>query len=150
MYEKVTDRARKVMELANEEAHSLGADAYIDTDHLLLGLIKEGDGVAAHVLKELGLNDNIVRDQADRIAPAEANRERMRKHPLTPQLKKVIENSFEEATKLSHQYVGTEHLLLALATLEEGAAAHILSNLGVERQAIRRSVFEILGHPVDG
>lgn len=149
MYQKFTDRARKVMQLANEAALSFGANASIDTHHLLLGLTKEGSGVAAHVLRDLGLSESMIYDAAQQLGHVGQYREMTGKLSMTTTLQEAVEHSLDEAAKLSHHYVGTEHLLLALAILNEGAAAEIFSNLGIDRDDVRRRVLEILGHSID-
>src|SRR5438477_477834 len=114
MYERFTDRARKVMQLANQEAQRFNHE-YIGTEHILLGLVKEGSGVAAHVLKNLDIDLRKVRLEVEKIAqsgPDMADVVLFGRRPQTPRAKKVIEYSIEEARNLNHNYVGTEHLLL--------------------------------------
>src|SRR5262245_48881756 len=150
MYERFTDRARKVMQLANEEAKRLDHE-YIGTEHMLLGLVKEGYGVAAIVLKSLNINLNEVRSSIEKIVqggPGEISKNS--KLPMTPRIKKVIECSIEEARRLNHNYVGTEHLLLGLASEQAGVAAEVLKNLGASREAIRVEVMKLLGQYDDG
>src|SRR5213595_503066 len=113
MYERFTDRARKVMQLANQEAQRFNHE-YIGTEHILLGLVKEGTGVAANVLKNLDIDLRKIRLEVEKIVQAGPDMVTMGKLPQTPRAKKVIEYSIEEARNLNHNYVGTEHLLLGL------------------------------------
>ena len=136
MYERFTDRARKVMQLANQEAQRFNHE-YIGTEHILLGLVKEGSGVAANVLKNLDIDLRKIRLEVEKIVQAGPDMVTMGKLPQTPRAKKVIEYSIEEARNLNHNYVGTEHLLLGLLREQEGVAAQVLMNLGP--QAGRRA-----------
>src|SRR5437660_7507015 len=113
MYERFTDRARKVMHLANQEAQRLQHE-YIGTEHILLGLIQEGSGVAANVLKNLDVDLRKVRAEVEKLVQCSPEVAVPGKRPQTPRAKKVIEYAIEEAHKLNHNYVGTEHLLLGL------------------------------------
>src|SRR5713226_6607329 len=119
MYERFTDRARKVMQLANQEAQRFNHE-YIGTEHILLGLIAEGAGVAANVLKNLDIDLRKIRQEIKKIVQPGPDAVRTRKVPPTPRAKKVIEYSSEEARNLTHNYVGTEHLLLGLLREKEG------------------------------
>src|SRR5437588_2026103 len=121
MYERFTDRARKVMQLANQEAQRFNHE-YIGTEHILLGLVKEGSGVAANVLKNLDIDLRRICLEVEKIVQAGPDMVTMGKLPQTPRAKKVIEYSIEEARNLNHNYVGTEHLLLGLLREQEGAA----------------------------
>src|SRR5467141_1759342 len=118
MYERFTDRARKVMQLANQEAQRFNHE-YIGTEHILLGLIAEGSGVAANVLKNLDVDLRKIRLEVARLVQSGPDIVTMGELPLTPLAKKVIENSVEEARKLIHNYVGTEHILLGLLREKE-------------------------------
>ena len=111
MYERFTDRARKVMQLANQEAQRFNHE-YIGTEHVLLGLIKEGSGVAANVLKNLDVDLRKIRLEVEKLVQSGPDMVTMGKLPQTPRAKKVIEYSMEEARHLNHNYVGTEHILL--------------------------------------
>src|SRR6266852_2676056 len=122
MYERFTDRARKVMQLANQEAQRFNHE-YIGTEHILLGLVKEGSGVAANVLKNLDIDLRKIRLEVEKIVQSGPDMVTMGKLPRTPRVKKVIEYSMEEARNLNHNYVGTEHVLLGLLRDEEGVAA---------------------------
>jgi hypothetical protein len=147
MYERFTDRAIKVMQLANEEAIRFGHE-YIGTEHILLGLVKEGSGVAANALKYLNCDLVKIRAEVAKIVQP-GNEDRMDKLPLTPRAKKVVEYAIEEARKLNHNYVGTEHLLLGLLREEEGVAVQVLMNLGLKLHDARNEVLQILGEPTD-
>jgi ATP-dependent Clp protease ATP-binding subunit ClpC len=145
MYERFTDRARKVMQLANQEAQRFNHE-YIGTEHLLLGLVKEGTGVAANVLNDLGFDLRIIRLEVEKIVQASPDMVRMGKLPLTPRVKMVIEYAIEEARNLNHNYIGTEHLLLGLVREEGGVAAQVLMNLGLKLNDVRSEVLNLLGH----
>src|SRR5690242_5998539 len=145
MYERFTDRARKVMQLANQEAQRFNHE-YIGTEHVLLGLIKEGSGVAANVLKNLDIDLRKIRLEVEKLVQTGPDMVTMGKLPQTPRAKKVIEYSIEEARLLNHNYVGTEHLLLGLLRENEGVAAQVLMNLGLELEDVREEVRSLLGH----
>ena len=145
MYERFTDRARKVMSLANQEALRFNHE-YIGTEHILLGLVKEGSGVAANVLKNLNIDLQKIRQEVEKIVQAGPDMVTMGKRPQTPRAKKVIEYSIEEARNLNHNYVGTEHLLLGLLREQEGIASQILMNLGLNVEDAREEILCVLGH----
>jgi len=145
MYERFTDRARKVMQLANQEAQRFNHE-YIGTEHILLGLVKEGSGVAANVLKNLDIDLRKIRLEVEKIVQSGLDMVTMGKLPQTPRAKKVIEYSIEEARNLNHNYVGTEHLLLGLLREQEGVAAQVLMNLGLKLEDVREEVLNLLGH----
>src|SRR5262245_11457898 len=145
MYERFTDRARKVMQLANQEAQRFNHE-YIGTEHILLGLVKEGSGVAANVLKNLDIDLRKIRLEVEKIVQSGPDMVTMGKLPQTPRAKKVIEYSIEEARNLGHNYVGTEHLLLGLLREQEGVAAQVLMNLGLKLEDVREEVLNLLGH----
>jgi ATP-dependent Clp protease ATP-binding subunit ClpC len=145
MYERFTDRARKVMQLANQEAQRFNHE-YIGTEHILLGLVKEGSGVAANVLKNLDIDLRKIRLEVEKIVQSGPDMVTMGKLPHTPRAKKVIEYSIEEARNLNHNYVGTEHLLLGLLREQEGVAAQVLMNLGLKLEDVREEVLNLLGH----
>src|SRR5579864_5788946 len=130
MYERFSDRARKVMQLANQEARRF-CHEYIGTEHILLGLIKGESGVAANVLKNLDVDLAQVRQEIEKIIQSGPETAITGRLPQTPRAKKVVEYAVEEARKLNHNYVGTEHLLLGLIREEEGVAAQVLMNLGL-------------------
>src|SRR5213080_730094 len=148
MYERFTDRARKVMQLANQEAQRFNHE-YIGTEHILLGLVKEGSGVAANVLKNLDVDLRKIRLEVEKIVQSGPDMVTMGKLPQTPRAKKVIEYSIEEARNLNHNYVGTEHLLLGLLREQEGVAAQVLMNLGLKLEDVREEVLNLLGHNMD-
>jgi ATP-dependent Clp protease ATP-binding subunit ClpC len=148
MYERFTDRARKVMQLANQEAQRFNHE-YIGTEHILLGLVKEGTGVAANVLKNLDIDLRKIRLEVEKIVQAGPDMVTMGKLPQTPRAKKVIEYSIEEARQLNHNYVGTEHLLLGLLREQEGVAAQVLMNLGLKLEDVRDEVLNLLGHNME-
>ena len=148
MYERFTDRARKVMQLANQEAQRFNHE-YIGTEHILLGLIKEGSGVAANVLKNLGIDLRKIRLEVENVVKSGPDMVTMGKLPQTPRAKKVIEYSMEEARSLNHNYVGTEHLLLGLLREHEGVAAQVLMNLGLRLEDVRSEVMAFLGRDSD-
>ncbi|MBN2473531.1 MAG: ATP-dependent Clp protease ATP-binding subunit [Pirellulales bacterium] len=149
MYERFTDRARKVMQLANQEAQRFNHE-YIGTEHILLGLIKEGSGVAANVLKNLDVDLRKIRLEVEKLVQSGPDMVTMGKLPQTPRAKKVIEYSMEEARNLNHNYVGTEHILLGLLREQEGVAAQVLMNLGLKLEEVREEVLNLLGHGVEG
>jgi ATP-dependent Clp protease ATP-binding subunit ClpC len=144
MYERFTERARKVMQLANEEAQRFNHE-YIGTEHILLGLVKEGGGVAANVLKNLHIDLRKIRQEIEKIVQSGPEMVKMGKLPQTPRAKKVIEYSIEEARNLDHNYVGTEHVLLGLLRETEGLAAQVLMNLGLGLDSVRDEVLTLLG-----
>jgi ATP-dependent Clp protease ATP-binding subunit ClpA len=148
LFERFTDRARRVVVLAQEEARLLDHD-YIGTEHILLGLIHEGDGVAAHALGQLGVSLEPVRTQVAEIigrgssAPSGGI-------PFTPRAKKVLELSLREALQLGHNYIGTEHILLGLIQEGEGVAAQVLVKMRADLSSVRQKVIEVLsGHPAE-
>ena len=149
MYERFTDRARKVMQLANQEAQRFNHE-YIGTEHVLLGLIKEGSGVAANVLKNLDVDLRKIRLEVEKLVQSGPDMVTMGKLPQTPRAKKVIEYSMEEARHLNHNYVGTEHILLGLLREQEGVAAQVLMNLGLKLEDVREEVLNLLGHGLEG
>ncbi|RIK72471.1 MAG: NDP-hexose 4-ketoreductase [Planctomycetota bacterium] len=149
MYERFTDRARKVMQLANQEAQRFNHE-YIGTEHVLLGLIKEGSGVAANVLKNLDVDLRKIRLEVEKLVQSGPDMVTMGKLPQTPRAKKVIEYSMEEARNLNHNYVGTEHILLGLLREQEGVAAQVLMNLGLKLDEVREEVLNLLGHGLEG
>ena len=148
MYERFTDRARKVMQLANQEAQRFNHE-YIGTEHILLGLVKEGSGVAANVLKNLDVDLRKIRLEVEKLVQSGPEMVTMGKLPQTPRTKKVIEYSMEEARNLNHNYVGTEHVLLGLLREQEGVAAQVLMNLGLKLEEVREEVLNLLGHGLE-
>ena len=144
MFERFTDRARKVMALANQEAQRFNHE-YIGTEHVLLGLVKEGSGVGANVLKNLEVDLRKVRLEVERLVRAGPEMVTMGKLPQTPRAKKVIEYAIEEARNLNHNYVGTEHILLGLLREHDGVAAQVLMNLSLKLEEVREEVLNLLG-----
>ena len=142
MFEKFTDKARRVVVLAQEEAKLLNHN-YIGTEHILLGLIHEGEGVAAKALESLGIDLNSVREQVQEII-GQGQQAPTGHIPFTPRAKKVLELSLREALQLGHSYIGTEHLLLGLIREGEGVAAQVLTKLGADTNRVRQQVIQLL------
>ncbi len=136
------------MQLANQEAQRFNHE-YIGTEHVLLGLIKEGSGVAANVLKNLDIDLRKIRMEVEKLVQSGPDMVTMGKLPQTPRAKKVIEYSMEEARNLNHNYVGTEHILLGLLREQEGVAAQVLMNLGLKLEDVREEVLNLLGHGME-
>jgi hypothetical protein len=147
MFDRFTERARKVMGLARQEAQRFGHD-YIGTEHILLGLVQEGSGVAAQVLKNLDVEMKKIRHEVEKIVKSGTNTVTMGQLPFTPRAKKVLELALEEAQQLGHNYIGTEHLLLGLIRENEGIAAQVLMNMNVKLEEVREEVLELLGADV--
>lgn len=138
MYERFTDRARKVMLLAHQQAHRYSHE-YVSTEHILLGLVKEESGVAARVLRNLGVDRDRVRLAVEKtLRPG--YEQGMGRLPLTPDAAKVIEHASDEARQFNHNYIGTEHLMLGLLRTAEGSAADPLTALGLDLNAAREHV----------
>ena len=149
MFDRFTDRARKVMGLARQEAQRFNHD-YIGTEHVLLGLVQEGSGVAASVLKNLDIDLKKIRQEVEKLVSTGTTMVTMGQLPFTPRAKKVLELSLEEASNLGHTYIGTEHLLLGLIRESDGIAAQVLKNLKVKVEDVREEVLELLGaEPVE-
>src|SRR2546430_9003782 len=148
MFERFTDRARKVMALANQEAQRFNHE-YIGTEHILLGLVKEGSGVGANVLKNLDVDLRKVRLEVEKLVKSGPDMVTMGKLPQAPRAKKVIEYAIEEARNLNHNYVGTEHLLLGLLREHDGVAAQVLMNLSLKLEEVREEVLNLLGAGVE-
>jgi prophage maintenance system killer protein len=144
-FERFTERARQTVNLAQEEARGLGHN-YLGTEHLLLGLLAEGQGLAWRVLDELGISAVTVRGQVEAIVGRGPDTP-VGPIPFTPRSKKVLELSQREAKRLSHNYVGTEHLLLGLVREGEGVAAQALARLGADRARVVQQVLQSLSHP---
>ena len=142
MFERFTERARQVVVLAQDEARALKHN-YIGTEHLLLGLLREEQGLAARVLESLGVTVEEVRIQVARIV-GQGDELAMGQIPFTPRSKKILELSLREALSLGHDYIGTEHLLLGLARENEGVAARILLGYGVDADTIRNETVLVL------
>jgi ATP-dependent Clp protease ATP-binding subunit ClpC len=148
MFERFTDRARKVMALANQEAQRFNHE-YIGTEHILLGLVKEGSGVGANVLKNLDVDIKKLRLEIEKHVKSGPDMVTMGKLPQTPRAKKVIEYAIEEARSLNHNYVGTEHILLGLLRETEGIAAQVLVAIGLKLEDVRQEVLNLLGAGVE-
>ena len=149
MFERFTDRARRVVVLAQEEARMLNHN-YIGTEHILLGLIHEGEGVAAKALESLGISLDAVREQVQEII-GQGQQAPSGHIPFTPRAKKVLELSLREALQLGHNYIGTEHILLGLIREGEGVAAQVLVKLGADLNRVRQQVIQLLsGLPGQG
>jgi ATP-dependent Clp protease ATP-binding subunit ClpA len=148
MFEQFTDRARRVVVLAQEEARLLNHD-YIGTEHFLLGLIHEGEGVAALALESLGIRLEAVRSQVEEII-GQGQSAPVGHIPFTPRAKKVLELSLREALQLGHNYIGTEHILLGLVREGEGVAAQVLVKLGADLPRVRQQVIQLLSGYVRG
>ncbi len=144
MFDRFTDRAKKVMNLARQEAQRFNHE-YLGTEHILLGLVQEGSGVAANVLKNMSIDLTKIRAEVEKIVKTGPSMVTMGQLPFTPRAKKVLELSMEEASNLGHNYIGTEHLLLGLIKENEGIAAQVLMNLGVKLEDVRDEVLEVLG-----
>jgi ATP-dependent Clp protease ATP-binding subunit ClpC len=144
MHDKFTERVRKVMFLAREEAARLQHD-YIGTEHLLLGILREGEGIAATVLHNLNLDLDAIRQAVENMVSSSGGTLTIGEIPFTPRAKRVLELSVDEARQLGHNYVGTEHLLLGLIREGEGIAARVLLELGVDRKKVREETLKLLG-----
>ena len=142
MFERFTDRARRVVVLAQEEARMLNHN-YIGTEHILLGLIHEGEGVAAKAMESLGISLEAVRQQVEEII-GQGQQAPSGHIPFTPRAKKVLELSLREALQLGHNYIGTEHILLGLIREGEGVAAQVLVKLGADLNRVRQQVIQLL------
>ncbi len=144
MNDRFTERVRKVLFLARDEASRLQHE-YIGTEHLLLGIVREGEGIAAKVLKKMGLDFEQIRLAVEKLVAATGGTVTIGEIPFTPRAKTVLELSVEEARLLGHNYVGTEHLLLGLIREGEGVAARVLLDLGADRKKVREEILKLLG-----
>jgi ATP-dependent Clp protease ATP-binding subunit ClpC len=149
MFNRFTERARKVVILAKEEARRFNHD-YIGTEHILLGLIREGEGVAASVLQKLGVSLENIRLEIEKLVQPGPTTQIIGDIPFTPRAKKALELAAEEARSLGHNYIGTEHLLLGLIREGEGVASQVLLNLGLDLNTVRNEVMELLGSVLPG
>ncbi len=147
MFERFTDRSRRVLVLAQEEAVLLN-HSFIGTEHILLGLIHEGDGVAAQALALVGITLEDVRREVEETIGLSGGPP-VGSPPFTPRAKKVLELSYRESLQLGHNYIGTEHLLLGLLSEGQGVAAQVLVSLGAELEETREKVLVLLGLPAD-
>jgi Clp amino terminal domain, pathogenicity island component/UvrB/uvrC motif len=142
MFERFTDRARQAVALAQEEAKRLNHN-YIGTEHILLGLIHEGEGAAAKALESLGISLDAVRQQVEEII-GQGQQASLEHIPFTPRAKKVLELSLRESKQLGHNYIGTEHILLGLIREGDGVAAQVLVKLGAALDRVRQQVIQLL------
>ena len=142
---RFTDRARLVMRLANEDAIRFNCEC-VDTEHILLGLVKENSGVAVHTLIDLNIDLSAIRLEVGRLMPMAPDAIIVGKRPQSHSARNVIEYAAEEVRHLQHHYLGTEHLLLGLIREQNGAAARILVNLGLTVDGIREGVQKVLGY----
>ncbi|MCX5702650.1 MAG: ATP-dependent Clp protease ATP-binding subunit [Candidatus Omnitrophica bacterium] len=149
MFNRFTERARKVIILAKEEARRFNHD-YIGTEHILLGLIREGEGVAANVLQKMGVSLENIRLEIEKLVQPGPATQIIGDIPFTPRSKKALELAAEEARSLGHNYIGTEHLLLGLIREGEGVASQVLLNLGLDLNTVRNEVMELLGSALPG
>lgn len=149
MFNRFTERARKVIVYAKEEARRFNHD-YIGTEHLLLGLIREGEGVASAVLQKLGVDLETIRIEVEKLVQPGPQTQVIGDIPFTPRSKKALELSAEEARALGHNYIGTEHILLGLVKEGEGMAYRVLLNLGLDLAKLRNEVMELLGSGMPG
>src|SRR3989338_3673540 len=149
MFNKFTERARKVILLAKQEAKRFNHD-YIGTEHILLGLLREGEGVAAAVLQSLGMNLNNIRLEVEKLVQIGPTTVVSGDLPFTPKAKKVMELAMEEARTLGHNYIGTEHLLLGLIREGEGVASQVFMNMGLDLEKVREEVIKLLGSTTPG
>ncbi|MCU0666856.1 MAG: ATP-dependent Clp protease ATP-binding subunit [Candidatus Omnitrophica bacterium] len=149
MFNRFTERARKVVILAKEEARRFNHD-YIGTEHILLGLLREGEGVAAAVLQKMGTSLENIRLEIEKLVQPGPATQIIGDIPFTPRAKKALELAAEEARALGHNYIGTEHLLLGLIREGEGVASQVLLNLGLDLNAVRSEIMELLGSALPG
>jgi ATP-dependent Clp protease ATP-binding subunit ClpA len=143
MYDRLTDRARKVIQLANVEAQRYGG-LYIGSDHILLALLNEDTGIAATVLRNLNVDPDRIRREVEKLMQSGAD-VGVNKTPQIPKAKRVIDFAIEEARCLNHSYVGTEHMVLGLLREEEGLAAQVLISLGLSATRVRDEIVQLLG-----
>jgi ATP-dependent Clp protease ATP-binding subunit ClpC len=143
MFERFTDRARRVVVLAQEEARMLNHD-YVGTEHILVALIREGGGVAAQALESLGITEETARQQVEEVVgPGQPGPQRGHL-PFTPRAKKILQLSMREAIALGHAYIGTEHILLGLLRAEDDVAIRVLNGLGVDPNRVRQQVIQLV------
>ena len=148
MFERFTDRARRVLTYAQEEARLLN-HSFIGTEHILLGLLREGDGLGAEALRELGISLEAAREEVESVIGL-AGTAPSGSPPFTPRAKKVLELSLREALQMNHSYIGTEHILLGLVREGDGVAATVLVNLGADLARVRQEVIRIMSGGQEG
>ncbi len=146
MFEHFTDRSRKVVALANQQAQRLQHN-FIGTEHLLLGMIKEGDGVGVRAMKKLGLKMKKVWEDVEKRTEVGPTGVSMGRLPQTPLFKRVMENAIEESRTLQHDHVGTEHLLLGMLQEQDGIAGQTLRNMGLNLEDTRQQVIDLVTPP---
>jgi ATP-dependent Clp protease ATP-binding subunit ClpC len=146
MFERFTDHARQVVVLAQEEARALGHPA-IGSEHILLGLLREEEGLASRVLGSLGVEIEAMRERVAQLA-GRGDHETTGQIPFTPGATKVLELSLREALALGHNYIGTEHILLGIAREKDGMAARVLLDAGLDAETVRSALYDVLGEPV--
>ena len=144
MYDRFTDRTRKIMLLANTEAIRLNHE-YVGTEHILLGLVKEGSGVAARVLQNLHVDLHAIVKEAERYILPGPFKVTLAQLPQTPRARNVVEYAIEEARSLKHDYVGSEHILLGLLREQEGFAGVLLMNMGLNLEQLRTGILNLIG-----
>ena len=144
MFDRFTDRARKVLGNARQEAQRF-SHQYIGTEHFLLGLVQEGSGVAANVLRNFAVDPTKIRAEVEKIVKSSPTMVTMGQLPFTPRAKKVLELTSDEAVRFRHKYIGTEHLLLGGSRENEGVAAQVLMNLGLKLEDVREEILELIG-----
>ncbi len=144
MYEQFTERARRIIALANQAAGHWNHE-YIGTEHILVGIMKEDTGLGAHVLKHFGMTLNNLMEAIEAIIKIGPDMVTMGKLPQTPKAKKVIEHAIENARELKHSYVGTEHILLGLLEAADSAAADVLSNFGITKEKALKEIKHMIG-----
>ena len=149
MFNRFTERARKVIILAKEEARRFNHD-YIGTEHILLGLIREGEGVAAAVLEKLGLDLQTIRLEVEKVVQPGPTTQILGDIPFTPRAKKALELAAEEARSLGHNYIGTEHILLGIIREGESVASQVLLNLGLDLERVKNEIMSVLGAATPG
>jgi hypothetical protein len=148
MYERFTERARKVMHLANQEAQRFNHE-FIGTEHILLALVREGSGVAAQVIRKFHIDLRQVRLEVEKLIRSGPDMITIGKLPMTPAAKRVVKHAAEESEKLGQDHIGTEHLLLGLLREEESVAAQVLMNLGLRLDKIRKVIENALQQPAE-
>jgi len=142
MFERFTDRARRVVVCAQEEARGLDQN-YIGPEHILLGLVREGDGVAVKALESLGISPDVIRQRVEEII-GRGQHTPSGHIPFTPRAKKVMELSLRESQRLGHHYIGTEHILLGLISEGDGVAAQVLTSLGAEHDRVQEQATRLI------
>lgn len=144
MFDRFTDRAKRVMNLACDQARRLNHE-YIGTEHILLGIVEEGSGIAANALKNLDIDLKRIREEVEKVAKIGPSMVTIVQLPFTPGSKKVLELALEESSNLGHTYIGTEHLLLGLIREHDGRAAKVLQGFGLKLDTVREEILNFLG-----